>query len=130
MAEPTTPTVTLTAAALGGAAALPASFALGDYGVVLLSALAAAMVQISARELGTVKAALMTMTRIVFVSLSLSVAFAWVLGAALPKDWPQPPTHVGLALCSFFLGLADGNWKAIGSAVGNWIVGMLPRKPQ
>lgn len=130
MAEPTTPTLTLTVAAISGAAALPASFALGDYGVVLLSALAAALVQISARELGSIPLALITMARIVFVSLALSVACAWMLAAALPKDWPTPPGHVSLALCSFFLGLADGNWKSITSAIGNWLVSVLPKGKQ
>lgn len=127
MAEPTTPTATLTVAALGGAVGLPASLAMGDYGVVLLSALAAALVQVSAKEQTSVKAALMTMTRIIVVALALSAAFAWIVMSLWPSG--NIPVHVALALTSFFIGLADGNWKAIGYAVGNWALNLLPSRP-
>jgi len=128
MAEPTTTTASLAAATVG-AGVIGLYPVLGDWGIVALSAFAAALVQLGARDAksddlrAAVLSGIMLVVRIMAVSLALACAVAALLMSLVDLHLATP--HL-LAIVSFALGLADGNWRAIGSAIGNWALGLLP----
>ena len=99
---------------------------LGDMGIVLVSALAAAFVQLGGRDKTGALDGAMLVLRIMFVSVALSGALVAVLLSQV-KSLTVAPQYL-LAIASFLLGLADGNWKTIGAAVGGWLLGMLPSR--
>jgi hypothetical protein len=123
MAEPTS---TATAAAATVAIPLLASLPwLGDLGIVLVSALAAAFVQLGGRDKTTPLQGAVMVLRIMFVSVALSGALVALLQSQV--ELKLAPQYL-LAIMSFVLGLADGNWRAIGAALGNWLLGLLPAR--
>lgn len=131
MAEPTTTTAAAgLAAAAVGTPLLGLYPALGDWGIVALSAFAAALVQLGAREFAAgdlrraVLSGVLLVLRIMFVALALAGAVTGVLTAAFSPRLSTP--HL-LAIVSFALGLADGNWRVIGRAIGGRLLLLLPK---
>ena len=123
MAEAVTTTAAVAAAATVGGGLLAVAPWLGDYGIVALSAFAAALVQLGARSEPSVRAGIALVLRVMVVSLALAGAItAMVLNVV---DLKLGTAHL-LAIVSFALGLADGNWKAIGKAIGAKLLRLLP----
>lgn len=132
MPEPTTPTATITVAAGGAPVVLAATLlhpSLAEYGIVAMSAFAAALVQLSGHQgLSRIQGAILLL-RVLFVSLALTGAVSWLFVSLMSQVFTMPvPAAVALSLVSFALGLADGNWRAIGSSVGGWLLRLLPER--
>jgi len=133
MTEPVSPAaVTVTVAAGGAPVVLAATLLnpnLAEYGIVAMSAFAAALVQLSAQCGLTRTQGALLVFRILMVSLALTGAVSWmVLSVVTQYLAAAMPVSFALSIVSFALGLADGNWKAIGSSIGDWILRLLPER--
>ena len=123
MMEPTTTTASIAAATVGGSLLAVAPW-LGDWGIVALSAFAAALVQLGARPELSISAGVFLVLRVMVVSLALAGAVTALLLSLVTLTLATP--HL-LAIVSFALGLADGHWRAIAAALGRWFLNLLPK---